>query len=60
MVFRGLLIIIGLIILIPIALVLMMIDTKPPVEAYRTEESRDLPPMKYLQVQWNIFRRPSK
>ncbi|MGI6771006.1 MAG: hypothetical protein ACOX5Y_01105 [Acholeplasmataceae bacterium] len=39
--FRGILIIIGLIILIPIALILLMIDSaKPPVETYRTEESR--------------------
>lgn len=39
--FRGVLIIIGVIILVPVSLVLLSLDSdKPPVEAYRTEESR--------------------
>lgn len=39
--FRGLLIFIGVIILVPVSLVLLSLDSdKPPVEAYRTEESR--------------------
>ena len=39
--FRGVLIFIGVIILVPVSLVLLSLDSdKPPVEAYRTEESR--------------------